>query len=273
MIKSRRYPKKIKRNRKQSVRRGRKISGGGGTYTLTKPDNTKISDNALTVLKTELNNISVNKDTKPLYTITVNIINGYKSVNKESHKRDTMPVKNIDDISTINNIILTPIQVPIQVNKSIFSNPVKIFSNPVKTNFINAISNIYLIRTDDEHQENKEKTIVHTEISGETIGMEPYRDGMKYNGIKYNDILKSTSIVTLTPAYFIINNDGEKKYFCIRYHNYVEKFTARSGTQGGYFKVYDIAKLYDDIFEARVLKYYNAIRVNKPPSYNTTNIF
>ena len=260
MIKSRRYPKKIKRNRKQSVRRGRKISGGGGTYTLTKTDNTKISDNALTILKTELNNISVNKDTKPLYTITVNIIDDYKSVNKESHKRDTMDVKEIDDISTINNIILTPIQ----VNKSIFS-------NPVKTNFINAISNIYLIRT-DEYQENEEKTIVHTEISGETIGMKPYRDGMKYNGIKYNDILKSTSIVTLTPAYFIINNNGEQKYFCIRYHNYVEKFTTRTGTEGGYFKVSNIAKLYDDIFEARVLKYYNAIRVNKPPSYNTTNI-
>ena len=32
MIKSRRYPKKIKRNRKQSVRKARKISGGGGDF-------------------------------------------------------------------------------------------------------------------------------------------------------------------------------------------------------------------------------------------------
>lgn len=274
MIKSRRYQKKRKN---RSVRR-RKITKGGGGYSL-KRDNTPI-----TVISSyeDLNNISVYKDNIKLYTIIFNNTNT-QPINKLNNAYDDYSVENINEVSL--SISFIPDK---DYKKSMFS-----ISNPIVNNFINAISNIYIKNTKEEI-ENYNKTIVNTDEKGNVIN----KDGtysfdkngvvknindsindkpfniLTYSGIKYNKILEPTSKVTLTPSYFTIENDkGVKSYFCRRYHEYKKRTTSRSGPEGGYDQVFGIAKLYDDVFKERVLKYYNDLLLNKPLKYNTNNTF
>ena len=298
MINSRRYPKKVNR-KNRSKKMKRKITKGGeaNDYALSNfPENFDIlnnNNNQYFVTKNGINLYSINY-VKPNedYLSKINRINNrFKDENKQENEENKkkpipMPIElkikyfNDHDLLPGPMFILTPqIVPPPPTKKPMFSISKLINSNPVRENFINVISNIYLTKEDitpekDDFEYKKHITITNTNSSGNIIGIMEEGDYIKYTGIQYHTMLTPTSIVTLTPTYFIIKNENNEYYFCRKTQFWYKGFSERGGgVSKGYKIVKDgISRLTDDEFFKRVNDYYTYIKTTrKLPTYNTTN--
>lgn len=291
MIKSRRYPKKTKRK----TRRTKITKGGVGDvkvmYTLeyiAPPDVTQVV-NDFPSNNNEINATSsgdvktftfvVKKYDIPLYNIVFNeqnqkqkdiVLSNWEGIKE---KQEFINIPYFNKFPTGRIFTLNPIP---QSKKSILS--ISISSDPVINNFINVISNIYLTKEEvDVEYKSNNLQIMNTDPCGNIIGTktENFEQLFIYNGIKYHKVLTSTSIVTLTPAYFTINNNNKIYYFCRRNQFWSDSWSSRSGSISAGYKIQmknGISRLTDNAFLKRVSKYYNDInQTHILPAYNTTN--